>query len=129
ATPGDGGPAAQQRTAHYPGSRTYEYHGTAGRGHRHPAGMVERMSCIETVALISRCLRGAAAVLLGLGLAGASPAWAQQAQVETAQDYHVELDLLPETLQAEPGTPLWPALRLQHEPRWHTYWVNPGDAG
>ena len=78
---------------------------------------------------IHRCLRALGCVLASLSLVGAAAAWAQQAVVETAQDYHVELDLVPETLQAEPGSTLWLALRLQHEERWHTYWVNPGDAG
>ena len=28
-----------------------------------------------------------------------------------------------------PGSTVWLALRIQHDPHWHTYWVNPGDAG
>ncbi len=28
-----------------------------------------------------------------------------------------------------PGQPLWVALRLRHQPGWHTYWQVPGDAG
>lgn len=27
------------------------------------------------------------------------------------------------------GKPFWVAVRLQHEPHWHTYWKNPGDSG
>lgn len=54
---------------------------------------------------------------------------AQEARVSTAQDYHVELDLVPEYLPAERGSTLWLALRLNHAERWHTYWINPGDAG
>ena len=33
-------------------------------------------------------------------------------------------------LSIDPGSQrLWMALRLQHAPGWHTYWVNPGDSG
>ncbi|AGX87377.1 protein-disulfide reductase DsbD family protein [Candidatus Symbiobacter mobilis] len=28
-----------------------------------------------------------------------------------------------------PGKTVWAGLRLQHQPGWHTYWRNPGDAG
>ncbi|MBI5260185.1 MAG: protein-disulfide reductase, partial [Burkholderiales bacterium] len=28
-----------------------------------------------------------------------------------------------------PGRPMWLGLALQHSPRWHTYWLNPGDSG
>ena len=27
------------------------------------------------------------------------------------------------------GKPLWLGLRIDHQPRWHTYWKNPGDSG
>lgn len=67
--------------------------------------------------------------LLMLAVCLLQPVQAQEARVETAQDYHVTLDLVPETLQAEAGSTLWLALRLQHAERWHTYWINPGDAG
>jgi thiol:disulfide interchange protein DsbD len=28
-----------------------------------------------------------------------------------------------------PGKPVWLALSIHHQPRWHTYWKNPGDSG
>lgn len=42
---------------------------------------------------------------------------------------HVDAELLPETQHAIPGETLWTALRLDHADGWHTYWINPGDAG
>jgi len=27
------------------------------------------------------------------------------------------------------GKPVWVGLQIQHQPRWHTYWKNPGDSG
>jgi len=52
-----------------------------------------------------------------------------QAVVTGAEDFHVQVDLLPEQLAAVPGDTLWLALRLAHPDKWHTYWINPGDAG
>lgn len=28
-----------------------------------------------------------------------------------------------------PGQTIWAGLHLQHAPKWHTYWLNPGDSG
>jgi len=42
---------------------------------------------------------------------------------------HVEAQLVAETEHAVPGESLWLALRLDHMENWHTYWMNPGDAG
>lgn len=28
-----------------------------------------------------------------------------------------------------PGRPVWLALAIEHQPRWHSYWRNPGDSG
>src|SRR5688572_17930968 len=50
----------------------------------------------------------------------------------TAQEVdgeHVDAELIAETTAAVPGTILWTAVRLEHIDNWHTYWVNPGDAG
>jgi DsbC/DsbD-like thiol-disulfide interchange protein len=46
-----------------------------------------------------------------------------------AQDEHVRVTLLSEHAALVPGTTSWFGVRLQHEPHWHTYWVNPGDSG
>lgn len=54
---------------------------------------------------------------------------AQEAIVNTNQDYHVRVDLIPEQLAAVPGTTMQLALRMDHKEGWHTYWTNPGDAG
>lgn len=43
----------------------------------------------------------------------------------TAQSYvRASLVALDESIQ--PGKPVIVALRLEHEPHWHTYWINPG---
>ena len=68
-------------------------------------------------------------VLGALVLFAFVPAQAQQAQVTVNDGSHIDVDLIPETLQAEPGHKLWMALRLNHRDHWHTYWKNPGDAG
>ncbi|WP_442954229.1 protein-disulfide reductase DsbD domain-containing protein [Paracidovorax citrulli] len=43
---------------------------------------------------------------------------------------HVRAELVahaPEGLAT--GKPFWLGLALEHQPEWHTYWINPGDAG
>lgn len=42
---------------------------------------------------------------------------------------HVALTLVSENGALVPGKTAWVGLRLQHEPHWHTYWINPGDSG
>src|SRR5215212_5326484 len=42
---------------------------------------------------------------------------------------HVSVSLIPEVRTIAPGTPFWVAVRLKMDPRWHTYWINPGDSG
>lgn len=42
---------------------------------------------------------------------------------------HVEAELVAEVQSVEPGSTFWLALRLTMAPKWHTYWINPGDAG
>jgi DsbC/DsbD-like thiol-disulfide interchange protein len=42
---------------------------------------------------------------------------------------HVKASLVAESDAVRPGQPLVAGLRLQMEPGWHTYWLNPGDAG
>jgi thiol:disulfide interchange protein len=64
-------------------------------------------------------------------LAGLLYALPLHAQVigEVVNAEHVDAQLVPERLAAVPGETLWVALRLDHEEHWHTYWINPGDAG
>jgi thiol:disulfide interchange protein/DsbC/DsbD-like thiol-disulfide interchange protein len=64
------------------------------------------------------------ALLLGLIVAGAPAALA--APVPTP---HVEAELVSAVRSVVPGQPFTVALRLAHEPHWHTYWKNPGDSG
>jgi thiol:disulfide interchange protein DsbD len=42
---------------------------------------------------------------------------------------HVQASLVTETTSIQPGKPFTVALRLKMDPGWHTYWVNPGEAG
>lgn len=42
---------------------------------------------------------------------------------------HLDSQLVAERSAAVPGQPLRIGLWLQHDPHWHTYWVNPGDSG
>jgi thiol:disulfide interchange protein DsbD len=46
-----------------------------------------------------------------------------------ADDDHVKVSLLSEHDAVVPGTTAWIGVRFEHEPHWHTYWVNPGDSG
>lgn len=47
--------------------------------------------------------------------------------VDTGQ---VRAELLAHAPQGvAPGATVWLGLRLQHAPKWHTYWKNPGDSG
>jgi thiol:disulfide interchange protein DsbD len=46
-----------------------------------------------------------------------------------ADDEHVTVSLVSEHAALVPGKTAWLGLRLQHEPHWHTYWINPGDSG
>ncbi len=48
---------------------------------------------------------------------------------EPVQTPHAEAELVAAQRHAEPGKALTVALRLKHEPEWHTYWRNPGDSG
>jgi thiol:disulfide interchange protein/DsbC/DsbD-like thiol-disulfide interchange protein len=60
--------------------------------------------------------------LLSPGHAGA----AESAALTTARD---SATLVTDTDHYRPGTPLHVGLRLRLQPGWHTYWLNPGDAG
>lgn len=42
---------------------------------------------------------------------------------------HAEVELVAATSSVKPGAPLLVAMRIVHEPGWHTYWKNPGDSG
>ncbi|MFN3630649.1 MAG: protein-disulfide reductase DsbD family protein, partial [Casimicrobiaceae bacterium] len=42
---------------------------------------------------------------------------------------HVEVSLVTEHTSVQPGGSVRLGLAIRHAPEWHTYWVNPGDAG
>lgn len=44
----------------------------------------------------------------------------------TAHAQHVQASLVAAETSIQPGRPFTVALRLQHNPHWHTYWLNPG---
>jgi thiol:disulfide interchange protein DsbD len=73
-----------------------------------------------------RVLAIAAAAMLGLGLVGSAYAAPVHPEVKTE---HNDVELVPETTAAAPGSTLYVALRQVITPGWHTYWRNPGDAG
>ena len=45
------------------------------------------------------------------------------------QQPHVVAELIPEMTTVEAGKPFGVILHLKMDPGWHTYWINPGDAG
>ncbi len=47
----------------------------------------------------------------------------------TVTQPHVTAELIAETTTAHGGNPFQVALHLHMDPGWHTYWINPGDAG
>ena len=63
------------------------------------------------------------ALLPALTFAAATPKPAD------ANDDHVKVSLVAEQNALVPGTTAWIGLRFEHEPHWHTYWINPGDSG
>ena len=46
--------------------------------------------------------------------------------LRAATPTHVQASLVAADATVQPGRPLTVALRLVHDPHWHTYWVNPG---
>ncbi|MFT8863296.1 MAG: protein-disulfide reductase DsbD domain-containing protein, partial [Acetobacter fabarum] len=81
----------------------------------------------EQVARLATGLAG----LLGLALActGNLPHAAQAAQSAPVVSAHSTATLITDASTASATAPLHVALRLQLKPGWHTYWLNPGDAG
>ena len=47
----------------------------------------------------------------------------------TVTQPHVTAELIPEMTMVQPGRPFDIILHLHSDPGWHTYWINPGDAG
>lgn len=42
---------------------------------------------------------------------------------------HSAAELIPEVRSVRPGEPFSVGLKIELDPDWHTYWINPGDAG
>lgn len=74
---------------------------------------------------VSRALLGAAALLT----ASLAPAMGQTLTLVPGGPQHVQASLVSETTTIQPGKPFTVALRLKMDPSWHTYWINPGEAG
>src|SRR5512145_1895006 len=50
-------------------------------------------------------------------------------QAQAVRADHVEAELVSPADAVQPGQPVTVALRLKHDPQWHTYWQVPGDSG
>ena len=42
---------------------------------------------------------------------------------------HARVELISERALAIPGETVWFGLSFEIDPKWHVYWINPGDAG
>lgn len=73
-------------------------------------------------------LRAGAGRALRLALVGATIAFEALAS-PPQKPGNVEVTLLSERAAILAGRPFWVGLRMRHDPHWHTYWRNPGDAG
>jgi thiol:disulfide interchange protein/DsbC/DsbD-like thiol-disulfide interchange protein len=51
------------------------------------------------------------------------------ATLAAGEPSHVKVSLIPEVRTIAPGTTFSVAVLLKMDPRWHTYWINPGDSG
>lgn len=71
----------------------------------------------------SRIAAFVTAGLIVIGHAGSSHALA------LPEASHTKAALLVETVTIHPGSTVWVGIELTMEPGWHTYWINPGDAG
>jgi thiol:disulfide interchange protein DsbD len=45
------------------------------------------------------------------------------------QQPHIEVELVAAQTSIQPGEPSLIGLRMEPDPGWHTYWINPGDSG
>jgi len=54
---------------------------------------------------------------------------AQDPSAARARGDHIDVSLLAEQDALVPGRSAQFGIRLQHDPHWHTYWINPGDSG
>lgn len=61
---------------------------------------------------------------LAVFLAVEAAAWAEPVRTE-----HALVDLLVQARSTAPGVPFFAGVRIRLDPGWHTYWINPGEAG
>ena len=83
------------------------------------------LTCTRHVLRIWRNFLTSLAILAAIAVTAAT-AVASAATITTP---HVEVELISETAALVPGTSTTLGIRVRHAPEWHTYWVNPGDAG
>ena len=73
--------------------------------------------------------RNAAAALLAALALALAPCVAAAAESAAASSSRLTATLVSDTDGYAPGRPFRLGLRLRMAPGWHTYWINPGDAG
>jgi thiol:disulfide interchange protein DsbD len=50
-------------------------------------------------------------------------------EASTLQEEPLAIELLAEQTAIQAGHPLWLAIKIDHQPHWHSYWKNAGEAG
>lgn len=61
--------------------------------------------------------------------AGVAACTAFGAESEVVRSQHVAAQLVSEVNAVRAGASFWVGIRLEHDPHWHTYWINPADSG
>lgn len=76
-------------------------------------------------------MRGWRGIGIGLllGVLGVGAAQAQQASASVRSEQATARLLVHAPDGVGAGKTIWAGVQMQHEPGWHTYWRNPGDAG
>lgn len=89
------------------------------------------LAALASLAVLGACSGGAAAqtVFQTSGSQGGAGLFPKSASAPALPVPAVRVQLLSAQTAAVPGKPLQLSVRLAHEPGWHTYWKNPGDAG
>jgi thiol:disulfide interchange protein DsbD len=68
-------------------------------------------------------------LLATLALLAVAPAPLAATSTGPVRGEQLALSLLAEDSALVPGRSHWLALKIEHDPHWHTYWLNPGDSG
>jgi thiol:disulfide interchange protein/DsbC/DsbD-like thiol-disulfide interchange protein len=74
---------------------------------------------MNRIRLLAACAAMVCAGAIAIGGAHAQP----------VRGENIESELVAATDAVVPGQPLRAGLRLKHDPKWHTYWIVPGDSG